>query len=90
MTFNQLSVELFWISPKSATAFMQVKEYPVYPAGIEEVELHGGDPNEYQVWVDEQRKCVYLYWPEFRLALSRLSQQLIERPDRVSYDGETF
>jgi|MicForSoiPHH12_O_1018301.scaffolds.fasta_scaffold01880_2 hypothetical protein len=90
MTFNQLSVDLFWISPKSASAFMQVKEYPVYPAGIEEVELHGADPNDYQVWVDEQRKCVYIYWPEYRLTLSRLSQQGPSTPDRAYYEGETF
>ena len=75
--------------PKSAIAFMQVKEYPVYPAGIEEVELRGADPNEHQVWVDEQRKCVYIYWPEFRNCLSRVSQQLIETRDRT-YGGETF
>jgi hypothetical protein len=73
MTYSELSQDLFYVGGKTSTQlFMVLKEWPVIPAGINECEDANLDTTTHQVWADQSRKVVYIYWPEFAIAMNDL------------------
>lgn len=79
MTYRELSTELFFLEMKDAWGDEPTfNNWPVYPGGeVELIRAEFCEVNQVHIWPDLQRKCIYIYWPEFRNILSGLHDQLV-------------
>lgn len=70
MTYQQLSVDLFYLAAEDSDLFNKMKDYQVRPAEHYDVLWKGLDVTVDHIWVDHDQRTVFLYICNFQTLTS--------------------